>query len=115
MRFYADEDLSPRIAEALRRHSIDAVSAHEVGNVEVSDKEQLAFAAAHRRCFVTRNGEDFIRLAREAIGNNKPHAGIAICPPSSTGAEIGPIARALIRIAERYPRGLGEYDVVYLA
>ena len=115
LRFYLDADLSPRIAEALRKRDIDAVSAHDVGKSGLSDKEQLIFAGAQRRCFVTRNREDFITLSRDAIRNHEPHAGIAICASSFTGAEIGRITRAVIRLAERYPRGLGQYDVVYLA
>ena len=80
----------------------------------ISDREQLTLAAAQQRCFVTRNAGDLIGLSREAIARERPLAGIAICPPSFDGADIGRIARALIRLADRYPRGLGQYDVVYL-
>ncbi len=114
MRFYLDEDLSPRIAEALRRHGIDVTSSHEVGNNTLSDKDQLGVAAAERRCLVTRNARHFVRLARQAIGANEPHAGIVICPPRYTGTAVGPIVRALLRVAHSYPAGIGEYDVVYL-
>lgn len=114
MRFYLDEDLSPKIAERLRRRGIDALSALEAGNVQLSDREQLAHAARDGRCLVTRNARHFILLSQEAIRRQEPHAGIVLCPPSFHGFEIGVIADALTRMARRLPGGLGEYDVLYL-
>lgn len=114
MRFYLDEDLSPQIAVALRARGVDAVSAHEVRNQGLTDPQQLAFAARQRRCLVTGNARHFIRLAKEAVLNANPHAGIVLCPPRVHAPDVGALSRALIRIAERYPRGIGEYDVIYL-
>jgi predicted nuclease of predicted toxin-antitoxin system len=114
VRFYLDEDLSPRIAVALRARGVDAASAHEVGNQSLTDRQQLAFAARQRRCLVTGNTRDFVRLAKEAVLNGDPHAGIVLCPSRPQATDVGAIARALIRLAERYPWGIGEYDVMYL-
>jgi len=114
MKFYLDEDLSPQIAERLRKRGIDAVSAFEAGNVQASDREQPAYAADEGRCLVTRNVRHFILLAQEAIRRQQPHAGIILCPPSIRGFETGAIVAALTRLAKRFPRGLGEYDVLYL-
>ena len=114
MTFYLDEDLSPLIAQRLRQKGIDAVSAHEVGNVQRSDREQLSHAAREGRCLVTRNVRHFADLAQDALQRQEPHAGIVLCPPSRRGSEMGRIADALARIAQRFPLGLGGYDVVYL-
>lgn len=114
MKFYLDEDLPPDIAELLRKQGVDAVSAHEAGNAQRPDQEQLAFAAQEERAIVTRDARHFIVLSQEAIRRQTPHAGIIICPPSMRESEISAIADALIRVATRYPEGLGEYDVVYL-
>ncbi len=114
MKLYLDEDLSPRIAAALRRKGIDTVSAHEVGNVQLSDSEQLAYAAGQGRCLVTRNARHFVVLSRDAVNRQEPHAGILLCSPRFTGAEIRAIVRKLSQVAERYPRGLGPYDILYL-
>lgn len=103
MKLYLDEDLSPRIAERLRKKGIDAVSVFEVGRMQMSDREQLAYAAQEGRCLVTRNARHFIILAQEAIRRQEPHAGIILCS-----------ANALLRTATRFPEGLREYDVLYL-
>jgi len=114
VRFYLDEDLSPAIAAALRRHGIDALDAHEASNEGLTDEEQLAFATRLRRCLVTGNTRDFVRLGRRAVLNEEPHAGLILCSPRLHRRDAGAMVRALVHLAERYPRGLGEYDVIYL-
>jgi len=114
MKLYLDEDLSPHIAERLRKRGIDAVSAFEVENVQLSDREQLAYAAEAGRCLVTRNVRHFVVLAREAVRREQPHAGIILCPSSIRGIEIRIIVDALTRLAKRFPASLDEYDVLYL-
>ncbi|MBI3625346.1 MAG: DUF5615 family PIN-like protein [Candidatus Rokubacteria bacterium] len=114
MKFYLDADLSPRIAELLRKQALDAVSAHELGKLRIPDKDQLAFAAREGRCLVTRDARHFTLLSQEAVRRQSPHAGIIVCPPRIRGFEFGAIADALIRVAERYPGGLGGYDIIYL-
>jgi predicted nuclease of predicted toxin-antitoxin system len=114
MRLYLDEDLSPQIARRLREAGLDAVSAIEAGNVQLSDREQLRYAAAEGRVLVTRNVRHFVVLAREAIARQEPHAGIALCSSSLQGFEIARIAAALRRMGEQHPAGLGPYDVLYL-
>jgi hypothetical protein len=48
------------------------------------------------------------------------HAGVSTAsevralPPADPRLDIGGIVRALVRIAQRYPTGLGEYDVLFL-
>ena len=115
MRFYLDENLAPAIAVGLRKRGIDAVSAHEVGNIGLGDTDQLAFAARQRRrCLVSKNARDFGRLGHAAVDQGHPHAGIVLCPPRMGGGNVGVIIGALMAIAGRYPAGLGEYDVLYL-
>lgn len=114
MKFYLDANLSRRIAERLRQKGWDAVSAHEVGNLESSDGEQLAYATAEGRGLVTKDLADFSKLSRDAIASQKSHAGIILCPRSLVGSEIDRIADRLVAIAERFPGGLGGYDVLYL-
>lgn len=37
MKYYLDEDLSPKIAELLRKQNVDCISAHEEGILQASD------------------------------------------------------------------------------
>lgn len=90
------------------------MSAHEAGNIQLTDPEQLAYASREGRCLVTRNARHFLVLAREAIQRQQPHAGILFCSPRFTGAETRTLADQLARVAKRYPKGFGPYDLLYL-
>jgi hypothetical protein len=114
VKFYLDEDLAPAIATSLRKRRIDTVSAHDVGQIGLTDAEQLAFAAGQGRCLVSANARDFRRLGRDAIEQGRSHAGIGLCPPRIHGLGVGAVVNALVEIARQYPAGLGEYDVIYL-
>lgn len=106
MKVYLDEDLSPSIAVLLRQRGLDATSAHEVGNSQVTDRAQLQYATREGRAIVTRNVVDFIRLAREAVATNTPHAGIVLVPSSFRGDEYQAIADAIVEDVKPYPDGL---------
>lgn len=117
MKLYLDEDLSPKIAELLRRRGVDAVSAHERGARGWSDGEQLALAASEQRCFVTRNRDDFIRLTVERFAHGDPHYGVLIVAHTLPADRFARIARALerhVRDSERRGRGVSEYLIDFL-
>jgi predicted nuclease of predicted toxin-antitoxin system len=114
MKLYLDEDLSPQIARRLREAGVDAVSAIEAGNVQLSDREQLQYAAAEGRVLVSRNVRHFIVLAKDAIARQEPHSGIVLCSSRWRGFEIVRIVTALRRVVQQHPAGLGPFDVLYL-
>ncbi len=114
MKFYLDEDLSPRIAEMLRKLGADGKSAHEVRMNGVSDGEQLDFAAAEGRCLVTYNRNDFIMLTRIYLDTNRPHCGVVIVPHTLRGNEFRRIAQALSHFASLNPEGLPPYTIAFL-
>lgn len=103
MRFLLDEDLSPVAAETARGLGLDAVSVHELGRRGYTDREQLAFAAAEGRIFLTRNRDDFIVLTVEAFHTGEPHAGVLIVPRSLPNHHPERIAHALRRWCDDHP------------
>jgi predicted nuclease of predicted toxin-antitoxin system len=114
MKCYLDEDLSPKIAEILRKTGIDALSAHEVGMCEVSDQRQLEFAATEKRCLVTRNRDDFIRLTVRFFNDKRPHCGVLIVPHSLPGDQFSRIASLIKKISSRHQKGLAPYSILFL-
>ncbi len=115
MKYYLDEDISPTIAEILKRHKIDAVSAHEVGMVQAADMEHLNRAASENRCLVTRNRNDFIRLTVEFFNEHRSHAGVLIIPHTLPGDKFSLIANAIIKHHSRHSKGTMEpYTIDFL-
>ena len=114
MKIYLDEDLSPKIAVLLRRKGIDALSAHEVGMLGASDREQLEFAAKDKRCLVTRNRDDFIHLSIQFFNDHRPHRGVLIIPHSIPGDQFTRMANLLRRLADLHTAGLEPYVVSFL-
>ncbi len=114
MRFYLDEDLPPRLAQMLRHRGVDAVSAHELGNTQLTDGEQLDRAIQKGCCLVSANARDFIVIGPAAIAAGTPHAGIVLCPPRAHRGDVAGLAKRLAEVARLSPRGLGEYDVISL-
>jgi predicted nuclease of predicted toxin-antitoxin system len=114
LKYYLHEGLSPKIAEILRRKGVDAVSAHEVGNLEISDQEQLEFAASQGRCMVTRNRDDFVQLTVDFFQAYRPHAGLLIIPYSMVASRFNVIADRLKAYANDHPQGLTPYSIDFL-
>ena len=116
MKYYLDEDLSPKIAEILRKNGVDAVSAHEVGMRQATDLEQLDYAAENSRCMVTRNRNDFIRLTVRFFHEHRPHAGVLIFPYSLPADKFSVIANAIMKQNARIPRiKFGPYMIDFLS
>jgi hypothetical protein len=114
MKFYLDEDLSPKIAQILRKNGIDALSAHEAGMLEASDRKQLDFAAREKRCLVSRNRDDFIKLTVQFYNDRRPHYGVVIIPYTIPGDQFARMARLLKTFASHHPSGLEPYAVAFL-
>jgi len=114
MKLYLDEDLSPKIAEILRKNGIDALSAHEAEMIEASDRQQLEFAVRERRCLVTRNRDDFIKLTVQFFNDHRPHYGVLIVPYTIPGDQFARMARLLKVFASHHPSGLEPYVVDFL-
>lgn len=112
MKYYLDEDLSPRIAEILRKHHIDAISAYEVGMVQKSDREQLEHASSEKRCLITRNRNDFIQLTVQFFNEHRPHYGVLIIPHTFPADKFSVIANAIIKYHSKYSMGALESYII---
>jgi len=114
MKFYFDEDLSPKIADILRKKGVDALSAHEIGAVEASDLQQLDFAAKEGRCLVTRNRDDFVKITLRFFNDHRPHHGILVIPYTIPGDQFSRMATLLKTFASNHPAGLTPYTIAFL-
>ena len=115
MKFYLDEDISPRVSEILRKRGVDAVSAHEADMPQACDSEQLSFAAAEGRAMVTRNRDDFITLTVQFFDDLKPHKGLIIVPHTIPGFDFSKLASLLAKFSKEYPENLEPYTIEFLA
>ncbi|MYE26245.1 MAG: hypothetical protein F4X87_03310 [Chloroflexi bacterium] len=91
IRFYLDENMDPKISEQLRRRGLDALSARDVGLLNVADGVQLRFAAAHGRVLCSKDS-DFADPANWVV----KHDGIAYFPDRSVS--IGYAINALLEL-----------------
>jgi predicted nuclease of predicted toxin-antitoxin system len=115
LKYYLDEDLSSKIAEILRKHHIDAISTHEVGMEQATDREQLERAASESRCLVTRNRNDFIRLTVQFFNEHRPHKGVLIIPHTLPGDKFSFIAKAIIKHHSKHSEDTSEpYAIDFL-
>lgn len=85
LRYYLDEDVEGPVAGQLRRHGIDAVSAHDLGRAgkRIADREQFSFAVEDGRTLVTHD-RHFVTLGGEVM----PHAGVILLQRSMSIGEI---------------------------
>ena len=75
IRIYTDENINPAIVEGLRRRGVDAWSAAGVGNLGISDEEQLEYATSKCAILFTHD-TDLIPIARSWIQEGKEHWGV---------------------------------------
>ncbi len=78
VKLYIDEDLSDRLAVALRSRGYDAVSAHEVNMRGRTDEEQLDYSTQNNRVILTRNIKHFVNLQIDFYKKGRPHSGIIV-------------------------------------
>ncbi|MCG6880310.1 MAG: DUF5615 family PIN-like protein [Deltaproteobacteria bacterium] len=114
MKFYLDEDISPKVAELLKKKKIDAVSTHEANMAQASDRDQMIYAASQERTVVTRNRDDFIRLTVQFFNEQRPHFGVLIIPYTIPGDKFRLTAERLQKYAINHPSGMAAYTIDFL-
>jgi predicted nuclease of predicted toxin-antitoxin system len=79
VRFFIDEDLSPKLATECHKAGYDATSVRDRDMLQASDREVSALCFAEDRILVTNNAFDFLDLAEQA----GIHPGLAFLPLGS--------------------------------
>jgi uncharacterized protein with PIN domain len=91
LKIYLNENLSWKIAKALREYGYDVVSSHEAGMNSEEDDMQFEFAISEQRAVLTNNFGDFVRLYDEYATLGKEHYGVIL----TTKCTVGEIVKRL--------------------
>ena len=110
---YTDEDITGRLAVALRQRNFEAIAAHEAGLVSEPDEKHLAYATEHKMALLTCNRDDFIRLAHEWAAIERQHYGIIISPQFSN-QQFGELLGLTLNLLNRITADELENVVFYL-
>jgi hypothetical protein len=96
---HLDEDADAHaLLNALRHRGLDVSSSRELGLLQCTDEEQLAWAFERTRVIYTYNASDFCRLHGEILRRERLHAGIII--GDQQALSIGEEMRRLLHISE---------------
>lgn len=106
MKALLDEQLSPRIAELLRKRGHDVQAVGERPDLAgASDQLILDVAAAEHRVVITNNVKDFRPLAAQRLARGQSHGGLILLPSkrTRTRAAVEQLAGAIERIFNELP------------
>ncbi len=78
IKFYLDEDVNVRLAEALCNKGFDVITTRDAKKLTASDTEQLAFATLNKSTIITSNVSDYARLHYRCLTRKKMHYGIIV-------------------------------------
>jgi predicted nuclease of predicted toxin-antitoxin system len=115
VRFYLDQNVTPRVSAAARRLGLDVTDWQEAGMENASDEEQLAYATEQRRAIVSCDVEDFVDLARRWTEEERRHAGIVCVTRQISADDSGAVARALLRLNDAHAGTSSEDALLWLS
>lgn len=105
-KLYLDEHLSDRLAEALGRAGVEAVTVRQAETRGMTDDLQLEYAAKRGFNLVTCNQVDFLALAEQWLAAGRPFPTIVLLSQSVPQGDIRHQVRALravLPMIERNP------------
>ncbi len=73
---FLNEDVPVGIAQRLRAHGYDAVTAQETGRLGLEGAEQRTYAVGQRRAILTHNRQHFALLHEHWLATRRDHYGI---------------------------------------
>ena len=85
MKLLLDEVFPAAVAEGLRRRGVDAIAIQETQPLRgLPDREVLVAAQLERRCLVTENIGDFVRVESAwRSEHDTPHCGVILVAPGA--------------------------------
>ena len=89
--------MSHDLARGLRARDVAVLTVFEADRLELTDEEQLTFAAAQHRALFTCNVGDFARLHRSWMAAGRHHSGVILL--TNQAMPVGAQIRALVRMA----------------
>jgi predicted nuclease of predicted toxin-antitoxin system len=93
IRIYTDESVDVAVAAGLKRRGVDEWSARDVGNLGLSDEEQLRYASFEQAVIFSHDA-DFLRFARHWTQQGIGHTGIIYVQEQKLG--VGECVRRLL-------------------
>ena len=97
---YLNENINPALGKILSALGIHSVHTLQVGNKQVSDDFQLAYAAEHNYIVLTHNRWDFRKLHEEWMKRKKYHSGIIVIG----NGELEHLSKRIVKFfKEKYP------------
>ena len=111
LKIYSDESVNIEIIEAIKERGINAWSARDVGNLGLTDEEQLEYAYSERVCIFTTD-DDFLKIAKTWNNQGKVHYGIIYVHPLKMS--VGECIEAIELIAKVLDVGEMKDHIEYL-
>jgi hypothetical protein len=111
---YTDEDITSKLAPALRERGFDALSAVEASMLNATDADQLAYAASRRMAVLTCDAVHFVGLAKQFAAAGQSHAGIILSSEQYGRRHFGELLRTVLRLLNSLIPDQMRGGVVYL-
>ena len=96
-KIYTNESVHVGVAAGLKRRGVNAWSAHDSGNLGLTDEAQLAYAEQQQAAIFTHD-TDFLQLAHAWTSRHKTHWGIIYVHQDKLS--VGECIRRLKEIAD---------------
>lgn len=106
MRLLIEEQLSPAIAQQLRKRGFDVVHVREAGLGGKGDGEVMDWAATEQRSIVTNNIQDFRPMHASRLSGQQPHYGLVYVSSTKFSLRmkaVGTLIKALRQLLSANP------------
>jgi len=100
LKLYLNENLSRKIAKALREYGYDVISSDEAEMNQTDDETQFGFAVEQKRTIAANNFRDFIELYQRYENEKRLHYGIVFTTKCSLSVMIRRLRKLIETVSE---------------